>query len=283
MIAGLVEEGYSAKLCCRLLGVAPSGFFRWKRQGPTAAELRRAWLTELIADIVHSSRGTYGRRRVRAELVIGRGIPVNKKLIASIMSENAWQGLPVHRKPRRTEHEATSQDLVKRAFDRDESNRLWMTDITEHPTREGKVYCCVVLDAHSRRVVGWSIDSTQTSALVTNALGMALDNRRPSPGCVVHSDRGSQFTPWVFSQKVREAGCMPSMGRVGTAYDNAVIESFWARMQTEFLDRQKWRTRVQLSSAIFEYLEIFYNRQRRHSSLGMLSPVEFERDIASVA
>ena len=148
---------------------------------------------------------------------------------------------------------------------------------TEHPTREGKVYCAVVLDAWSRRVVGWSIDSTQDAALVTNALGMAIDQRRPDAGStVIHSDQGTQFTSWAFTRRAIDSGLLPSMGSKGDCYDNAMIESFWSRMQVELLNRQKWRTRVELANAIFEYLEVFHNRQRRHSALGMLSPVEFE-------
>ena len=171
---------------------------------------------------------------------------------------------------------ATSPDLVCRNFARDAPNQLWLTDITEHPTREGKVYCCVVLDAHSRRVVGWSIDNHQASSLVMNALAMAISNRTPPAGTVIHSDHGSQFTSWAFSERVRQAKLVPSMGTVGDAFDNAVIESFWARLQTELLNRKKWKTRVELSTALFEYLEVFHNRRRRHSSLGMLTPIEFE-------
>lgn len=152
-----------------------------------------------------------------------------------------------------------------------------MTDITEHPTREGKLYCAVVLDAYSRRVVGWSIDSSQTAALVTNALGMAVQNRTPTAGTVIHSDHGTQYTSWTFTQRAKASGLVPSMGSVGDCYDNAVIESFWGRMQTELLNRKKWRTRIELANAIFEYLEIFHNRQRRHSALRMLTPIEYER------
>ncbi len=170
---------------------------------------------------------------------------------------------------------ATAGDLVERQFRREDPDRLWVTDITEHPTREGKVYCAVVLDVFSRRVVGWSIDSTPTAALVTNALGMAIEQRGPD-GTVIHSDQGSQFTSWAFTRRALDSGLMPSMGSVGDCYDNAVIESFWSRMQVELLDRRRWRTRVELANAIFEYLEIFHNRQRRHSALGMLTPVEFE-------
>jgi putative transposase len=147
---------------------------------------------------------------------------------------------------------------------------------TEHPTREGKVYCAVVLDACSRRVIGWSIETTPTAALVTNALGMAIESRKPAAGTLIHSDQGVQFTSWAFSQRAKASGLVPSMGGVGACYDNAMIESFWSRMQVELLDRQRWRTRLELANAIFDYLEIFHNRQRRHSSLGMLSPIEFE-------
>jgi transposase InsO family protein len=126
-----------------------------------------------------------------------------------------------------------------------------------------------VLDAFARKVVGWSIDTRQDFALVTNALAMASSNRNPGAGAVLHSDRGSQFTSWASISE-------PSMGRVGSAYDNAMMESFWGRVQTELLDRKAWRTRIELANALFEYLEVFYNKQRRHSSLGMLTPDEYE-------
>jgi putative transposase len=171
--------------------------------------------------------------------------------------------------------EATAADLVRRQFTRTGPDQLWVTDITEHPTREGKLYCAVVLDACSRRVVGWSIDTTPTAALVTNALGMAIQSRKPTTGTLIHSDQGVQPS-WAFSQRAKASGLVPSMGGVGACFDNAMIESFWSRMQVELLDRRRWRTRIELANAIFEYLEIFHNRQRRHSALGMLSPIEFE-------
>jgi transposase InsO family protein len=162
------------------------------------------------------------------------------------------------------------------ALIRDRPNELWVTDITEHPTREGKVYCAVVLDVWSRRVIGWSIDSTPSTALVTNALGMAIDQRRPRSETIIHSDQGTQFSSWAFTRRAVESGLLPSMGSVGDCFDNAVMESFWSRMQVELLDRNRWSTRVELANAIFEYLEIFHNRRRRHSSLSMLTPIEFE-------
>ncbi len=148
-------------------------------------------------------------------------------------------------------------------------------DITEHPTREGKLYCAVVLDAYSRRVVGWSIDSSPNAALVTNALGMAIESRKPD-NTVIHSDQGTQFRSWAFTHRAKARGLVPSMGSVGDCFDNAVIESLWSRMQVELLDRRRWHTRIDLANAIFEYLEIFHNRQRRHSRLGMLTPIEYE-------
>lgn len=186
------------------------------------------------------------------------------------------EGLSGRPKWRRAKPDQIATDLVERAFTRAEPNQLWITDITEHPTREGKVYCCVVLDACSRRVVGWSIDSTQTATLVTSALGMAIDSRTPPAGTIVHSDQGVQFGSWAFTQRAKDSGLLPSMGSVGDCFDNAMMESFWSRMQVELLDRRRWNTRIEPANTIFEYLEIWHNRQRRHSSLGMLTPIQFE-------
>jgi putative transposase len=279
VIAELAGQGFSVKRCCRILGVAASGFFMWRRRAPSPRQLRFAWLTELVRAIYVGSRGTYGWRRVNAELLYGHGVIVNRKTVRKIMRLHGLRGLPGPRKGFRSKANiATTTDLVERRFDRPAPDQLWVTDITEHPTREGKVYCCVVLDVFSRRVVGWAIDSHQATPLVTNALGMAIHHRNPQPEqTVIHSDHGSQYSSWAFTQRAKESGLLPSMGTIGDAYDNAVIESFWARMQTELLDRQRWKTRVELANAIFEYLEIFHNRQRRHSALGWRTPVEFEK------
>ncbi len=182
-------------------------------------------------------------------------------------------GLPGNRRRRPIPQVPTATDLVDRDFHRDAPNKLWVTDITEHPTREGKVCCSVVLDVYSRRVVGWLIDSTQTATLVTNALGMAIQNRAQEPGGLIHSDHGVQGG---FTRRAHESGLVPSMGSIGDCFDNAVIESFWGRMQVEMLIRQRWKTRIELANAIFDYLEIFRNRQRRHSALGMRTPIEYE-------
>jgi transposase InsO family protein len=226
VITFLAGQGFEIKRCCRIVGVAPSGYFGWRRRSPTPSELRREWLRGLISQIYAESRGVYGYRRVRAELQLGRQIVVSRKLVHKLMAEGRLKGLPTRKQRKSLVNVATAEDLVCRDFNRDRPNQLWLTDITEHPTREGKVYCCVVLDAHSRRVVGWSIDSHQASSLVTNALAMAIGNRTPPPGTVIHSDHGSQFTSWAFSERVRQAGLVPSMGTAGDAFDNALIESF---------------------------------------------------------
>lgn len=261
-----------------MLGVAPSGYFYWCSRPPTMRELRWEQLGGLITDIHHASRGTYGYRRVTAELRFGYEITANRKAVAGLMQRLGLQGLPVLRVKRAGPpgDGITAGDLVLRVFAAEAPNRLWLTDITEHPTREGKLYCCVVLDAYSRTVVGWSIDSQQAASLVMSALGMAVNRRKPKDGSIIHSDRGTQFTSWAFSDRVKQAGLALSMGRVGDAYDNAMMEAFWGRMQTELLNRKHWRTRLELANSIFEYLEIFHNRKRRHSSLGMLTPNEYE-------
>ena len=207
---------------------------------------------------------------------MGHGISVGHGQAEMLMARAGLAGLPGRRKWRHAKPDTYAQDLVNRDFARSRANALWVTDITEHPTREGKVYCAVVLDTYSRRVVGWSIDASPTAALVTNALGMAIDNRRDISGTVIHSDQGVQFGSWAFTERAKASGLVPSMGSIGDCYDNGMMESFWSRMQVELLNRRRWRTRIELANAIFEYLEIFYNRQRRHSALGYLSPIQFE-------
>jgi putative transposase len=275
-IKTMAAEGLPVEVCCRVLDVSVSGYYAWLTRPPSPRSLRHAWLSDQIRAVHAASRGTYGSRRIHAELRLGRGIMVGYHAVAMLMRRAGITGLPGSRRPRPQQQTPTATDLVNRNFARDAPNLLWVTDITEHPTREGKVYCAVVLDTYSRKVVGWSIDAAQTATLVTNALAMAISNRQPG-NTVIHSDHGVQFTSWVFTHRVHEAGLAPSMGSIGDCYDNAMMESFWGRMQTELLNRQRWRTRLELANAIFEYLEIFHNRQRRHSSLGMLSPVEYER------
>lgn len=273
----MAAEGLPIEVACRVLGVSVSGYYGWLDRPPSARAIWHAWLTELITKIHADSKATYGARRVHAELTLGHGVTVGHEAVAMLMRRAGLQGLSGRPKYRKMPNLATAADLVDRDFTRSEPDQLWVTDITEHRTREGKVYCAVVLDVFSRRVVGWSIDASATATLVTNALAMAIDQRQPDAGTtVIHSDQGTQFTSWAFTQRAVDSGLLPSMGSVGDCYDNAVIEAFWSRMQVELLNTRRWKTRVELATAIFEYLEIWHNRQRRHSSLGMLTPVEYE-------
>jgi len=277
VIEALTGQGIDVRHACRVLGVSESGYYAWKGRPTSPRALRRIWLAGEIATVHKASGGTYGAHRVTAELKHGRGIKVGHNAVELIMRQLGIKGLPTRRLPRGAKvGKVTSLDLVRREFRRDGPNRLWMTDITEHPTREGKIYCCVVLDAFSRLVVGWSIDSTQTTTLVLNALGMATRRRNPEDDLIIHSDRGVQFTSWAFSENVRDAGLAPSMGAVGSPYDNAMVESFWGRLQVELLNRHRWKTRIELATAIHDYIELFHNTRRRHSALGMLTPTEYE-------
>ena len=184
---------------------------------------------------------------------------------------------------KRDQSATPNDDLVARRFGVDAPDRLWVMDVTEHPTDEGKVYLATVLDAFSRRVVGWSIADHIRSELVVDAIQMAVWRRRPVDGqTIAHSDHGAQYTSWAFGQRLRAAGLLGSMGSIGDAFDNAMAESFFHTIQLELFDRQRWSTRAELANAIFEYIEAFYNRTRRHSSLGMLSPIDYEHTTIAV-
>jgi len=276
VIDTLVDTGLPTKICCRVLGVSGPGYYKYRNRPLSRTQMRRQWLTGLIREVHVASRGTYGSRRIHAELTLAMGVEVSERLVAVLMHNAGIAGLPGIAKVKRLRGVVTAGDLVNRKFHRLSPNELWVTDVTEHPTREGKVYCCCVLDTFSRRIVGWSIDTIQNSNLVVNALDMAIKNRHPEPGGVVHADHGAQFTSWAFTDRVRKAGLMPSFGSVGDGLDNAMMESFWSSMQIELLNRKKWITRIELANAMFDYIEIFYKRQRRHSQLNYRTPIEFE-------
>ena len=214
----MAAEALPVQLACRVFSVSESGYYGWRDRPPSVRAIRHAWLTDVIASVHAASRETYGVRRVHAELTMGLGITVGHCAVELLMRRAGIAGLSGRPRFRRVPHVATATDLVNRQFHRDDPDRLWVTDITEHPTREGKIYCCCVLDVFSRRVVGWSIDSNQETALVTNALGMAIANRQPNDDTVIHSDQGTQFTSWGFTQRVVDstrASC-PPWGRSAT-------------------------------------------------------------------
>lgn len=259
-----------------MLKVSRSGYYEWRGRTLAERDWADAYLANTIHDIHAGSRGCYGAPRVHAELRLGRGIGVGRKRVARLMKVVGVAGICHKAKGRNKPAPAVHDDLVKRTFVADGPNRLWCTDITEHPTAEGKVYCAAVLDCYSRMIVGWSIADHMRTELVVDALEMARWRRHPQAGTVVHSDRGSQYTSWIFGHRLREAGLLGSMGRVASSVDNTMIESFWSTMQRELLDRRAWATRTELATAIFEWIEACYNPVRRHTSLDGLAPARFE-------
>jgi transposase InsO family protein len=278
LVRELAADGVPVAVSCRMLSVSASGYYEWRDRAPSARTLVDATLSAQIVEIHTLSRGTYGVPRVHAELRLGRGVCCGRKRVARLMQAARLHGVYRRHGKRHRPAPAVHDDLVRRHFVADAPDRLWLTDITEHPTREGKVYCAAVLDVYSRRIVGWSIADHLRSELVVDALEMARWRRRPRPGqTVVHSDRGSQYTAWAFGQRLRSAGLLGSMGRVASALDNAMMESFFGSLQLELLDRQRWQTRAALARAIFEWIEGWYNPRRRHSALDYRSPVEYER------
>lgn len=265
---------------CRVLDVSKSGFYAWRtrRRSKRAREDDR--LTELISRIHRSSRETYGAPRVHAELRIDHGIFCGKKRIARLMKAAGLEGCHRRRRHSLTRRSATGRgapDLVERNFTASGPDRLWVADITYVPTQRGFVYLAAVLDVFSRRVVGWSLRRDITAELVLGALDMAILNRGPRPGLIHHSDHGSQFTSVALGRRLEEAQILASMGTTGDCYDNALIESFFATLECELIDRYRFRDKEEASIAVFEFIEGFYNPMRRHSSLDYLSPTDYER------
>jgi putative transposase len=262
---------------CRVLGVSPSGYHAWVRRTPSRRAREDVVLKDRIVAIHSAAHGTYGAPRIHAELA-DEGIHVGRKRVARLMHAVGLAGVSRRRFVTTTLRDGArpAPDLVDRTFTADRLNVLWVADITYVPTWAGFVYLAVVLDAFSRRIVGWSMATTLATTLVLDALDMALWQRRPKD-VIHHSDQGSQYTSLAFGNRCREAGVRPSMGSVGDAYDNAMAESFFATLECELLDRHRFKTHAAAKMAIFEFIEGFYNPRRRHSALGYLSPADFER------
>jgi putative transposase len=267
---------------CRVLGVSRQGFHAWERRAPSERAVSDAVLIELIERIHRENRGVYGARRIHAELRIAHDIRVGRKRVERLMHRAGLSGL-VRRKRGRTTIRVpgvrVADDLVRRDFQPAAPNVLWIADITYLRSWEGWLYLAAVQDAYSRRIVGWAMAEHMRAELVVDALGMAIARRRPRPGLVHHSDQGSQYVSLAFGQQAREAGIAVSMGSRGDCFDNAVAESFFATLKKELVHRDSWRTRRELGSAVFDYIESFYNRTRRHSRLRYLSPDQFEQQI----
>jgi putative transposase len=269
---------YHVATMCRVLDVSSSGYYAWRARSLSARAREDAALKERIRQIHEQSRGTYGVPRLHAELAF-EGVRVGCKRVARLMRAAGLQGISRRRWHTTTIRDRDARpapDLVRRDFETGGPNRLWVADITYIPTWAGFLYLAVVLDAWSRKVVGWAMATHLKTELVLEALNMAVWQRQPE-GVIHHSDQGCQYTSIAFGRRCREAGVRPSMGSVGDCFDNALCESFFATLECELLDRQRFKTQVEARLAVFEFIEGFYNASRRHSALGYLSPIQYER------
>jgi putative transposase len=277
------QAGYGVRRCCRAVGVSPASFYDWHRRRPSARAQADQRLLERIGRIHKASGGAYGAPRVHAELQIACGIRVGRKRVARLMRAAGLVGCHRRRRwrpglTRRDPKAAPAPDLVKRHFTAARPDRLWHADYTELPTDQGKLYLVAVIDGCSRLAVGHAIGEQATAELAIAAVELAVWRRglRDGDGLIHHSDQGAQFTSLAFGSKLQQLGIRASMGSVGDCFDHALIESFYATLECELIDRRHWRTREEARLEVFWWLEVVYNRTRRHSALGYLSPIEYE-------
>jgi transposase InsO family protein len=279
------QRGTVAK-ACELLKVSRSAFYEWSKHLPSARQVADGELAQRIEAIHTRSRGTYGWPRVHRALR-REGVHVSRKRVARIMRQRGLIGRCRRRWCRTTipGPEVAAVDRLKRAFDPAtvDVDRVYVGDITYIWTWEGWAYLATVIDLGSRRVVGWALADHMRAELVGDALRMAIGARRPAPGLVFHSDRGTQYISGEFTGLLAQHKMLQSLSRPRQCWDNAVAESFFATLKTELIDRRSWATRSQVRRALFEFIEVFYNRQRLHSSLDYLSPAEYEATIHSAA
>ncbi len=263
---------------CRVLEVSTSGYYAWRKRPASKRVQADAVLLRQIRTAHEASRGTYGAPRIQAELAAA-GVRVGRQRIARLMQAAGIAGVSRRRwivTTTRSDAARPAPDLVERQFRAEGPNRLWVADATYIPTRAGFLFLAIVLDVFSRKVVGWAMATRLRTELMLDALEMALGQRRPQD-VIHHSDQGSQYTSIAFGLRCQAAGVRPSTGSVGDAYDNAMAESFFATLECELLDRQRFSTPAEAEPVVFEWIEGWYNPLRRHSSLGYRSPNEFER------
>jgi putative transposase len=275
------QADYPVQLMCRLLKVSRSGYYAWRDRPLSERARSDIALTALIHHIHRRSRGAYGAPPIHAELADEHDVHVGCKRVARLMRAAQLRGVAPKAFVVTTLQDpvaARVQDRVDRQFSAAGPDRLWVADITYIPTWAGFLYLAMVLDVWSRRIVGWAMATHLRTELVLGALNMALAQRRPE-AVIHHSDQGCQYTSYAFGKRCQEMGVMPSMGSVGDAYDNAMAESFFATLEREVLNRRTFKTQAEARLAVFEWIEGWYNPHRRHSALGYLSPINFERKL----
>lgn len=272
------RKDYPIGIMCRLLSASRSGYHRWIKRKLSAREFENRRLVEIIVFHYKKSKRTYGLPRILAA-IRRQVLKVNKKRVARLMRENNIKAKTKRRFKVTTVQNSkasASENLLNQNFTASSENKIWTGDITYLWTKQGWLYLAVVMDIYSRKIVGWSIDSSLSAELVIRALMMAIVHRNPLRGIIFHSDRGSQYTSSSFRSILKNYGIVQSMSSTGNCYDNAITESFFHTLKTELTYWEKYQTRDEAKGSIFEYIEINYNRRRLHSSLGYLSPVEFE-------
>jgi putative transposase len=275
------KANHPISVMCEMLGVSRSGYHAWSRRPPSDRALSDAWLLKRIREVHQRNRRVYGAPRVHAELRLAHGVRVGRKRVERLMRQAGLSGLVPKRRGRttiRVPGVRVADDLVQRQFRPAGPNVLWVADITYLRTWEGWLYLAAVQDAFSRRIVGWSMADHMRSDLVIDALQMAVARRQPEAGLIHHTDQGSQYVSLAFGQAAAKAGIARSMGSRGDCWDNAVAESFFATLKKELVHRRSWPNRAELRQEVFDYVEIFYNATRRHSTLGMLSPARYEEE-----
>jgi putative transposase len=279
------QADFPVRTMCRLLKVSASGYYAWQQRAPSKRAMDDAVLTERIRLIHAGSDGNYGSPNIRAELR-DAGTCVGRKRVARLMRQAGLRGVSRRRgfvvTTQRDPGQRPAPDLVNRQFVADAPNQLWVADMTYVPTWAGFIFLAIVLDVWSRRIVGWAIGEQMTTELVLAALNMAMAQRQAT-NVVHHSDQGSQYTSVAFGQRCGKLGVRPSMGSIGDAYDNAMAESFFASLECELLDRRSFKTKSEARLALFSYIEGWYNPRRRHSALGRVSPIHFERSHAEAS
>ena len=281
------KVNHAVALLCRVLRVSRSGFYAWLDREPSARRVADDDLAREVARIHADSRGTYGAPRIHADLKEA-GTRVSRRRVARLMRELGIEGVSRRRRRRTTipdQSRPPAPDLIGRDFRATGPDQKWFADLTYVPTWEGYLYLAVVMDAWSRRIVGWAMRDDMRAELVVDALGMAVTMRRPAAegGLIHHSDRGGQYASLLVGRTLAESGIAPSMGARGSALDNAACESVMSTIKCELVNRMSFRSREQARMACFDYIEAFYNPRRRHSALGYLAPAEFERRHAEQA
>ena len=274
------KASHSITIMCRVLEVSRSGCHAWTRRPPGPRALEDARLTARIRVLHKQRREVYGSPRIWSDLVVDDGERIGRKRVERLMRQAGLSGL-ISKKWKATTVRVpgvrVADDLVDRNFATGAPNRCWVADITYLRTWEGWLYLVAVQDLYSRRIVGWAMADHLRAELVTDALQMALAQRRPERGLIWHSDQGAQFVSLAFGQQARAAGIAQSMGSKGDCYDNAVAESFFATLKKELINRRSWPSKAELRTEVFDYIEVFYNRERRHSTLGQRSPADYEK------